>query len=343
MDQGSDCSFVICVEKGSLEYKALLFILTLRQNWGVWSSLPIYAYSPRTGKEPSDWLQDIYEQYNVQPIYETLNIDYPEYPYANKPIAMAHAERTLKSKFLVFLDTDILCWREPSLFDLPEQYDVAMCVEGTKTVSSSGPEDKSDQMWMRLYKLAGTKSEPYVVTNLTNQRVRGWWLSSVIPIRRESGLMERWLNLFKRTLREDFFVGPQARFYSEQMTLCAIVAGVYERFLELPISYNYPVQNYDYYSRKGNTPESAILWHYQPFLNKFFKSFSAQIDGSSNLADKIAIAESTIAILRANYPSLIGLDETFVQRWRRELRLGPRLRRTLGIAKPSDKEAMEEW
>src|SRR5215469_3947656 len=99
MQQQPDCSFVICVEKGGLEYKALLLILTLRQNWGIWSSLPIYAYSPRAGKEPSDWMKAVYEQYNVRPIYETLNIDYADYPLANKPIAMAHAERALKSKF----------------------------------------------------------------------------------------------------------------------------------------------------------------------------------------------------------------------------------------------------
>ena len=116
MEHGSDCSIVICVEKGSLEYKALLLILTLRKNWPLWSSVPIYAYSPRAGKGPSDWLKAVYEQYDVRPIYEHLNIEYADYPLANKPIVMAHAERTVRSKFLVFLDTDILCWREPKYF-----------------------------------------------------------------------------------------------------------------------------------------------------------------------------------------------------------------------------------
>jgi hypothetical protein len=336
--QQPDCALVICVEKGSLEYKALLLILTLRKNWGVWSSLPIYAYSPRAGKEPSAWLQAVYEQYNVRPVYETLNIEYVDYPLANKPIAMAHAEQTLESKFIVFLDTDILCWREPTHLALPEQYDLALCVDTTKTVASSGPGDRYDRMWMRLYELAGTTNEPYVVTHLTNQRVRSWWMSSVIPSRRECGLMQRWLDLFKKALREDFFVS-EAAYLREQMTLCAVAAGLYDRFLELPISHNYPVQNYDYYSSKGTAPELAVLWHYQPFLNKFFKSFADQIDRSHSVARKISIAESAIDALRNDFPSMIGLDETFLQRWRRELRVGPRLRGALGIAKPNDEPA----
>jgi hypothetical protein len=109
----------------------------------------------------------------------------------------------------------------------------------------------------------------------------------------------------------------------------------------LPISHNYPVQNYDYYSGKGVSPDLAILWHYQPFLNKFFKSFAVQIDTADSLEKKISIAESAIAVLRRNYPLMIGLDETLFRKWRRELRVGPRLRRALGIAKPSDKQAME--
>jgi hypothetical protein len=340
MENYPDCSFVICVEKGSLEYKALLLILTLRKNWGKWSSVPIYAYSPRAGKEPSDWLKAVYEQYNVRPIYEHLNIKYADYPLANKPIVMAHAERTLKSSILVFLDTDIVCWNEPTYFALPDKCDLSLCVDTTKTVSSSGPGDRYDQMWKRLYEMAGVRNEPYVVTHLTNQRVKSWWMSSVIPSRRECGLMGRWLDVFERALRADFFV-PEAHYLREQMTLCAVAAAVYERFLELPISHSYPVQNYNYYAGKGALPDLATLWHYQPFLNKFFKWFATQIDASSDLAEKISIAESAASALRRNYPSMIGLDETFFQRWRRELRVGPRLRRALGVAKPSDNRALE--
>jgi hypothetical protein len=51
-------------------------------------------------------------------------------------------------------------------------------------------------------------------------------------------------------------------------------------------------------------------WHYQPFLNNFFKSFAVQIDIADSFEKKISIAESAIAVLRRNYPLMIGLDET---------------------------------
>src|SRR5262245_34444818 len=129
-----NCSFVICVEKGGLEYKALLLILTLRQNWGPWSKVPLYAYAPREGKEPSDWLKEIYRLCDVTPVYQKLNTDFVDYPLANKPIAMAHAERVLTSETLVFLDTDVLCWHPPTHFNLSNHIDLSLCVDGTKTV-----------------------------------------------------------------------------------------------------------------------------------------------------------------------------------------------------------------
>jgi hypothetical protein len=146
-------------------------------------------------------------------------------------------------------------------------------------------------VWIRQKQMAVARNEPYVVTHLTNQRVKSWWMSSVIPSRRECGLRGRWLDVFERALRADFFV-PEAHYLREQMTLCAVAAAVYERFLELPISHSYPVQNYNYYAGKGALPDLATLWHYQPFLNKFFKWFATQIDASSDLAEKISIAES---------------------------------------------------
>ena len=54
--------------------------------------------------------------------------------------------------------------------------------------------------------------------------------------------MDRWLDLFKKALRADFFV-PEAYYLREQMTLCALAAAFQERFVELPISHNYPIQN----------------------------------------------------------------------------------------------------
>lgn len=342
-DKEPDCSFVICVEAGSLEYKALLLILTLRKNWGNWSRLPVYAYSPRKDRKPSDWLRAIYELYQIRPVYEDLNINFADYPLANKPIAMAHAERTLDSETLVFLDTDVLCWNPPTHFELAAGADLSLCVDGTKTVASRGLGDRYEPMWQTLYRLAGvTQEPPYVVTHLTSERVRGWWMSSIIPSRRRAGIMGQWLDLFQKVAREDFFV-PEAAYMREQMTLDAVAARLAGRFAELPITHNYPVQNHDYYSRKGISPESAVLWHYQQFLNRFFRDLSQRVDAAPTVDAKLAVAESAVEKLRVHFGSLIGFDESLLHKWRRQLQLGPRIRRVLGRAKPSDSHVLERF
>jgi hypothetical protein len=339
MSHVPDCSFVICVEKGSLEYKALLLILTLRRNWGPWAKLPIYAYSPRKDRQPSDWLKAIYQAYDVTPIYENLNVDFSDYALANKPYAMAHAERNLKSNTLVFLDTDILCWHPPSNFNLGHDIELSLCVDTTKTFASYGPGDSHEAMWNQLYHLGEVTHEPpYVVTHLTRERVRSWWMSSVIPCKREAGLMNEWLKLFRKVAREDIF-SPDAGYMREQIVLCVVATRVREKFKELPITHCYPVQNYDYYTRMGFSPEAAALWHYQPFLNRFLRKFAVRIDATPDISGKIVVAERAIEQLRVHYRSMLGLDESFARGWRRRLGVGPRIRRVLGVKKSTDDRA----
>src|SRR5262245_60587110 len=56
--------------------------------------------------------------------------------------------------------------------------------------TSSEVLDRYEPMWQKLYELAGlTHEPPYVVTHLTGERVRSWWISSVILCRRGAGVM----------------------------------------------------------------------------------------------------------------------------------------------------------
>jgi hypothetical protein len=341
MSCAPDCSIVICVESGSLEYKAFLLIETLRRNWGSWSTLPVYAYAPRPGKSPSSWLLEVYSRYQVTPVDVALNTEFVDYPLANKPLAMAHAEATLDSKYLLFLDTDTLCWQPPDAFCLADQVDMALCVDTTKTVASSGPGDQYEAMWQKLFRSADLHSQPpYVVTHLTRERVRSWWISSVILCRREAGVMNEWLTLFRQVARDQLFV-REALYLREQMVLCAVAARLGDRLADLPLSHNYPIQNYTYYASRGIHPLSAALWHYQPYLGKFFRKFSAAVDAARTVDEKVSVAQRYCVELRTRYPKLLGMDETRVQHWRRRLRLGPRLRQILGVSRPSDRTATD--
>lgn len=328
-------AFVICVEAGSLEYKALCLLLTLRKSWGRWSGLPVYAYSPRSKHRPSAWVFDVYEQLEVTPITEEINTHFSNYPLANKPLSMAHAEATVDKDLLVFLDSDIFCWRPPELFQLRNGTDISLVVDGTKTVASSGPDDRYEEMWQRAYDIAGARAEPYVTTILTEERVRGWWSSGVIVCRRSAGIMNRWKDCFIAIMSQKD-LPAEAEYLREQISLSAVVTSVYDNFSSLPVAYNYPVQNYAHYTRLGVSPRDAVLWHYQLFLNGAFRKLGLQMERCKTGTERLAMAEKFISRVETEYPKMLRRDESWIRLLRRKLKLGVRLRKRLGIAKDSD-------
>jgi hypothetical protein len=285
-------------------------------------------------------LKETYQRYNVIPVYDVLNRTFEDYPLANKPIAMAHAERNLSTQHIIFLDSDILCWHEPTHFHLDPNIDLMLSPDGTKTVASSGPGDRYEEMWQNLYQLAAVTDPPWTTTHLTERQVRSWWITSVIVSRRSSGLMSKWLMLFDAAMHKNFFA-PEASYLREQMTLCAIAAKTPHKFAELPITHNFPVQNFAHSTKRSHNPSNVCLWHYQPFLNRFYREFATKFDSIDGLDRKLEFAEVQIANLQQKYPKLLGLDEPLLQKWRRDLRIGPRVRAALGMEKPTDR--LTEW
>jgi hypothetical protein len=319
---------VMCVEQGSLEYKGLCLLLTLRRHAGSLRDLPVYVYSPRPGREASPWAIELFERLGARHVSLPLNERYFDYPLANKPLSMAHAERTLDHDYLIFLDSDILCWHEPRLFTLQQGKDLAMTVDTTKSTASSGAEDPFDPIWMDLYRLAGSEHYPFVTTTLTDERVRGWWGSGVIIARRSAGLMARWEKIFEEALATVDF-SPSMLYMREQMTISALAAALGSRLEELPITYNYPVQNYSHFSARGTPAHDACLWHYQPYLNKAFRKFGERLDRVAGAEAKLAMATEFCEKLKTGYSKMIGLDESWVRQMRSRLRIRTRIKESL--------------
>ena len=335
---GGRVTFVACVEPGShrLEYKAAALFLTMRRNMGALSGAAVRAYAPRPGRAVARWLREMMDAWSIEYVDAPLNAAHAEYPLANKPLALAHAEETAGTEFVVFLDTDILAWREPEAFLFGDGVDIALIPDTTKTTASAGPGDPFEEYWIRLYDMVGATARPFVTTTLTQERVRGTWNSGVVPLRRSAGIAAQWRDAMLRLLSDDF-APAQAVYLRENNVLSAVAAAHYDRFLELPVAYNYPVQNWDTMTPRGTPPEDAVLWHYQPFFDRTFRRFAARIDAAGSLQKRMALTDSLVADLRANYSKRIGVDETLVQSIRRRLRLGPRLRALTRRAKTTDR------
>jgi hypothetical protein len=327
-------TFVVCVEPGPhrLEYKAATLFLTMRRNMGALSNEPIRAYAPRPGRSVAPWLRQMMAELEVEYFDEPLNAAHADYPLANKPLALAHAEETAGTEYVVFLDTDILFWREPSRFLLPPQIDVALVPDTTKTTASAGEDDPFELYWQRLYDLVGASARPFVTTTVSRERVRGTWNSGVVPLRRDAGIAGEWRDAMLALLADDF-APPEAAYLRENNLLSAIAAAHFDRCEELPVAYNYPVQAWD---RVDASADDAVLWHYQPFFDRAFRRFAARIEAASSLPERMALTEAMVADLRRNYRRRVGVDEPFLRAIRRRLRLGPRVRALLGRSKPTD-------
>ena len=334
-------TFAVCVEPGHrLEYKAAALFLTMRRNLGGMASAPVWAYSPRPDVHVAPWIREVMDHFEVRHITEPLNARWPGYPLANKPLVLAHAEEHCGTEYVVFLDSDILAWREPVDFLLPEGVDLALVPDSTKTTASAGPGDAFEDYWMQLYDLVGATARPFVTTTLTNERLRGTWNSGVVPLRTSAGIAKHWRDAMVAMLEHDF-APPAAAYLRENNLLSALAATYYDRYRELSFAYNYPVQNWDVMTAKGIPPEDAVLWHYQPFFDRAFRRFAARIDAASSLHARLALLERFVDDLRRNYRKRISNDEPFFKSLRRRLRLGPRIRKLMGLAKPSDARAWD--
>ncbi len=329
-------SFVVCVEPGLLEIKALCLFVSLRKNAGEWADVPVYAYSPRPRKTPSPWMLDIYSELGITPVIEPLNCHFYEYPLANKPISMSHAEKTISSDILVFLDSDIVMWDSPKMFSLPEDKNIGMVVDGTKTIASAGPNDRYEEMWQQLYHLTGATEPPWVTTYLTKQHVRSWWCTGVISVRRSARLMHQWNEVFCSAV-ESVSYPREAMYLREQSALCAVAAACPDRVQSLPLTYNFPVQNFTVYEAQGWQASEAVLWHYQPFLNRAMRKFGSRLSKAQETKHRINEATLFLERLRQGYPKMLGLDESFFHCLRKKLKLGIRVRKCLGIEKESDR------
>jgi hypothetical protein len=254
---------------------------------------------------------------------------------ANKPVALAHAEEHAQTEYVVFLDSDILIWREPRAFLLPGGIDIALVPDGTKTTASAGPGDRFEEYWAQLYELVGATARPFVTTILSKERVRGTWNSGVVPLRRSAGIAVQWREAMERLLVSDF-APREAAYLRENNLLSALAASHYDRYQELSFAYNYPVQNWYRMTESGIRPQEAVLWHYQPFFDRTFRRFAGRIDRASSLRERLTLTRDLVDDLRCNYARRIGMDETWIQSVRRRARLGPRIRALLGRSRESD-------
>lgn len=238
-------ALIMCTEGGQLERESLLMVESFRRFAGNLKDTPIYSFQVREKNNVSTSTLKSLESFGVKHQKVVLNHKYPDYPLANKPLLCAYAEQNIDAEILVFLDSDLVFFSEPKEFLLPPEYDVGIRPEHEKMIGSEGKNDPNDEYWQHLYQLAGVRDqENFVTTTVDRQKIRAFWNSGVVAVRKSAGIFTAWQETFEKLLAVGSMIDSK-NFYYEQSALSATICAKTNKILCFYPSYNYPIHSHN--------------------------------------------------------------------------------------------------
>jgi hypothetical protein len=301
--------FVLCVEAGRLEGEAVLLCESIRRFAGSYADSPISAYRPREGEHLATETHAALAELGAEVIEEPLNREHAYYPLANKVHCAAHAEANAGEDVLVLLDSDTVLLGEPAAFALGDEIDAAVSPVGRVGDGSTGPGHDNEPYWERLYELAGARGRPFTRTALRGKRIRGYWNTGVVALRRDAGLAGAWLDLMTLLIRERHL--PERGIdHVEQLSLAATLAREPDRVATLPPNYNYRITRRE--KLAGDAPSldlpDLVHVHYMRsfYVRGFLEALDPPLDRNSEqfgwLAERLPLEPAIELSLDAGRP-----------------------------------------
>lgn len=263
-------AIIMCTEGGKLEQESLLMVESFRRFAGSLKDIPIYSFQVREQNDVSAATLEKLSAFDVIHQKVVLNHKYPDYPLANKPLLCAYAEQNIEAEIIVFLDSDLVFFSEPKEFLLPANYDVGIRPEHEKMIGSTGENDPNESYWQHLYQLAEVgERQKYVTTTVDRQKIRAFWNSGVVAVRRSAGIFTAWLTTFEKLLASGSVIN-QANFYYEQSALSATICAKTDRIWCFSPQYNYPIHAHNLISETGRSSsfEEIVCIHDHLFRDR---------------------------------------------------------------------------
>ena len=262
-------AFIACVESGNLENQALLLFRSIRKYAGRYKNAPIYSFQPRKGAILKKNTLRAFNELDVIHSTEVLNTEFQYYPISNKIFACAKAEERLKEDILVFLDSDTVVVNEPDSFELPNDMVAAVRPVDNKNEGSAGIDDPNDEYWKKMYLICGVPETPFVESVVDRKRIRSYWNSGLVVMRRAEGLFQQWRDNFIKLMQAKHAPGGRLAFV-EQLSLSPTLAKVANKIKILDYRYNYPLPKRSLLVEPYRSAqlEDLIHIHYHRWFNK---------------------------------------------------------------------------
>ena len=269
-------ALVICTEPGRLEPQSLMLAESIREFCGGLKDVPIYSFHPRTGAPIAVETQQAFEKLGVIHQQLPINQEFHQYYLANKPLTCAYAEQNIDAEILVFVDSDQCFFAEPTEFLLPADCNVRMRPEYGKGIGSVGEKDSYEWYWQKLYQVLGVKREVFVTTPIANRKIRAYWNSGLVAVRRNAGIFTSWKENFEKVMRLDIAT-PQGIYFVEQSVLSVTLCALEESVSHFSNSYSYPLPLHNRLAKQWRFKhwEDLVSMHY--FNLFYYHDWNSQI------------------------------------------------------------------
>jgi hypothetical protein len=235
-------AFLICTEP-AFEKKSILLARSIRRFAGRFRDAPIYSFCPRSRQILSDQTLAQFSTLGIINDGRILNTHYGEFGVNNKPFVCAHAEKVVNADILVFLDSDIVFFNEPSALLIPR--DTIAAVKpvdivniGVKALHGG----QNEEYWRFLFEICGVKNPTFLQTIVDEIEIMQYFNSAIIATRPEDQLFSKWASNFEQVMSQN--VTPTDSSFIEQSVFSATLSGAKKHISMLPTGYNYPIASH---------------------------------------------------------------------------------------------------
>jgi len=234
-------AFIICTEPGRLEKQSQILAESIREFGGQFKETPIYSFHPRKGEPVKQETLKQFELLGVKHQQVPLNVKYHDYYF------------------------------------LPEQYNIGLRVEYGRGVGSTGPADVQEEYWQQLYQALGVKRERFVLTPVGNKKIRAYWNSGMVAVRRSAGIFTAWKNNFEQVM-ELQIIPKQGNYMVEQSVLSVTVCAMDEEVFTFSPTYSYPLPLHNRLSKefKIDSLDKMVSIHY--FGLFYYRNWQRQLN-----------------------------------------------------------------
>ena len=267
-------AFVACVEAGYLEDQTVLLCHSIRRFGGRFRDAAIHTFQPRAGQAINERTRRSLRELGCHHDETVLNTRFVEFPHTNKVFAAARAEQRLSEEILVFVDSDTLFTAEPRDLELPPACNAAALPVNNCRLGSAGQDDPNEQYWQRMYEICGVDERPFVTAVTDDARIRAYFNSGLVAVRRSAGLFTRWRENLLRLIDNEHVSPATGLPGMDEFSLAATLGGAFPRVRVLDLRYNYPLT----VQQRPLLPLPQRSWQWEEMIHVHYRNWFSHPD-----------------------------------------------------------------